>query len=81
MSYRIRNENPDELLPDTKLPLYYEPSELYGAILVYSSGNDVGDCFYLKDGRTAWLHSIDLDSGGFGGDPKEIVPNPEGLAV
>jgi hypothetical protein len=81
MSFRIRNENSDELLPDTKLPIYYEPAELYGAKLIFSSGNDLGDCFYLKDGRTAWLHSIDLDSGYFGGADDEIVPNPEGLAI
>jgi hypothetical protein len=80
MSYRIRKEQHDEWLPDSVESLYYAPSELHGAKLLCSTDDDRGNCFYLKDGRTAWLYSIDLDSGDFGGDTDEIVPNPEGLA-
>lgn len=81
MSFRIRNEDPDELLPDTKLPLCYAPSELHWAKLIVSTDGDFGNCFILQDGRTAWLYNIDLDTVDSEYNDDVIIPNPEGLAV
>ena len=81
MSFRIRSESPDELLPDTKVSVYYEPSELHWARLIVSTDDDDGNCFVLQDGRTAWLNNIDLDTVDSEHDDDVIIPNPEGLAV
>jgi hypothetical protein len=81
MSFRIRNESPDELLPDTQVSAYYAPSELHWAKLLVSTDDDAGNCFRLLDGRTVWLYNIDLDTVDSEHLDDVIIPNPDGLAV
>ena len=61
MTTFIRNYIPGDSIPDVESGVFYEFSELDGAVLLWSDPLTGDEAYELQDGRTALLQSIDLD--------------------